>query len=173
MKDLIECMKHPMTSLQQYIKESLLDMDDDIVDDVVKKQGLLELFKEYLQYTNKTNNNFCSATLIFHKKYDHKQFEKIAKEFGTKLSEMGIDGNPESGVFEQGSLKVYYNDYEFELDKMGINVDFSYTYQKAIIRKNYMDVESEVPDHGLMQISISGKPGRNFLRTLKKELLVK
>ena len=162
-----------MKDLQQYIKESLLDMDDDIVDDVVKKQGLLELFKEYLQYTDKTNNNFCSATLIFHKKYDHKQFEKIAKEFGNKLSEMGIDGNPESGVFEQGSLKVYYNDYEFELDKMGINVDFSYTYQKAIIRKNYMDVESEVPDHGLMQISISGKPGRDFLRTLKKELLVK
>jgi hypothetical protein len=160
-----------MKDLQQYIKESLLDMDDDIVDDVVKKQGLLELFKEYLQYTDKTNNNFCSATLIFHKKYDHKQFEKIAKEFGNKLSEMGIDGNPESGVFEQGSLKVYYNDYEFELDKMGINVDFSYTYQKAIIRKNYMDVESEVPDHGLMQISISGKPGRDFLRTLKKELL--
>lgn len=162
-----------MKDLQQYIKESLLDMDDDIVDDIVKKQGLLELFKEYLQYTDKTNNNFCSATLIFHKKYDHKQFEKIAKEFGTKLSEMGIDGNPESGVFEQGSLKVYYNDYEFKLDKMGINVDFSYTYQKAIIRKNYMDVESEVPDHGLMQISISGKPGRDFLRTLKKELLVK
>lgn len=162
-----------MKDLQQYIKESLLDMDDDIVDDVVKKQGLLELFKEYLQYTDKTNNNFCSATLIFHKKYDHKQFEKIAKEFGNKLSEMGIDGNPESGVFEQGSLKVYYNDYEFKLDKIGINVDFSYTYQKAVIRKNYMDVESEVPDHGLMQISISGKPGRVFLRTLKKELLVK
>ena len=114
-----------MKDLQQYIKESLLDMDDDIVDDVVKKQGLLELFKEYLQYTDKTNNNFCSATLIFHKKYDHKQFEKIAKEFGNKLSEMGIDGNPESGVFEQGSLKVYYNDYEFKLDKIGINVDFS------------------------------------------------
>lgn len=159
-----------MKDLQQYIKESLLDMDDDIVDDVVKKQGLLELFKEYLQYTDKTNNNFCSATLIFHKKYDHKQFEKIAKEFGNKLSEMGIDGNPESGVFEQGSLKVYYNDYEFELDKMGINVDFSYTYQKAIIRKNYMDVESEVPDHGLMQISISGKPGRDFLKKLRKEI---
>jgi hypothetical protein len=162
-----------MKDLQQYIKESLLDMDDDIVDDVVKKQGLLELFKEYLQYTDKTNNNFCSATLIFHKKYGHKQFEKIAREFGNKLSEMGIDGNPESGVFEQGSLKVYYNDYEFKLDKMGINVDFSYTYQKAIIRKNYMDVESEIPDHGLMQISVSGKPGRDFLRTLKKELLVK
>lgn len=162
-----------MKDLQQYIKESLLDMDDDIVDDVVKKHGLLELFKEYLQYTDKTNNNFCSATLIFHKKYDHKQFEKIAKEFGNKLSEMGIDGNPESGVFEQGSLKVYYNDYEFKLDKMGINVDFSYSYQKAIIRKKYIDVESEVPDHGLMQISISGKPGRDFLRTLKKELLVK
>lgn len=162
-----------MKDLQQYINESLLDMDDDIVDDVVKKHGLLELFKEYLQYTDKTNNNYCSVTLIFHKKYDHKQFEKIAKEFGNKLSEMGIDGKPESGVFEQGSLKVYYNDYEFKLDKMGINVDFSYTYQKVIIRKNYMDVESEVPDHGLMQISISGKPGRDFLRTLKKELLVK
>ena len=149
-----------MKDLQQYIKESLLDMDDDIVDDdIVKKHGLLELFKEYLQYTNKTNNNFCSVTLIFHKKYDHKQFEKIAKEFGTKLSEMGIDGNPESGVFEQGSLKVYYNDYEFELDKIGMNVDFSYTYQY------------EIPDHGLMQISISGKPGRKFLRELKKELL--
>ena len=159
-----------MKDLQQYIKESLLDMDDDIVDDVVKKQGLLELFKEYLQYTDKTNNTFCSATLIFHKKYDHKQFEKIAKEFGTKLSEMGIDGNPESGVFEQGSLKVYYNDYEFKLDKIGINVDFSYTYQKAIIRKNYMDVESEIPDHGLMQISVSGKPGRDFLKKLIKEI---
>lgn len=159
-----------MTSLQQYIKESLLDMDDDN-NDIIKKYGLIELFKEYLQYTNTTNNTYCSVTLIFHKKYDHKQFEKIAKEFGNKLSEMGIDGNPESGVFEQGSLKVYYNDYEFELDKMGINVDFSYSYQKAIIRKNYMDVESEIPDHGIMQISISGKPGREFLRTLKKELL--
>lgn len=161
-----------MKDLQQYIKESLLDMDDDIADDVVKKLALLELFKEYLQYADKIKpfQSFCSATLIFHKKYDHKQFEKIAKEFGTKLSEMGIDGNPESGVFEQGSLKVYYNDYEFKLDKIGINVDFSYTYQKAIIRKNYMDVESEIPDHGLMQISVSGKPGRDFLKKLRKEI---
>lgn len=160
MKDLIECMKHPMTSLQQYIKESLLDMDDPD-ENILNKHALLELFKEYLQYTNKTNNSYCSVTLIFHKKYDHKQFEKIAKEFGDKLSEMGIDGDPDSGVFEQGSLKVYYNDYEFKLDNIGINVDFSYSYQY------------EVPDHGLMQISISGKPGRDFLRTLKKELLVK
>lgn len=160
-----------MRDLTEYIKESLLDMDDNISDDVLKEHALLELFKEYLQYTNKTNNNYCSATLIFHKKYDHKQFDKIAKEFGNKLSEMGIDGNPESGVFEQGSLKVYYNDYEFRLDKIGINVDFSYSYQKTIIRKNYTDVESEIPDHGIMQISISGKPGRKFLRELKKELL--
>lgn len=162
-----------MKELQQYIKESLLDMDDNISDDVLKEHALLELFKEYLQYADKSNNNYCSATLIFHKKYDHKQFDKIVKEFGIKLSEMGIDGNPESGVFEQGNLKVYYNDYEFKLDKIGINVDFSYSYKKTIIRKNYMDVESEIPDRGLMQISVSGKPGRIFLRTLKKELLVK
>ena len=160
-----------METLYKYIKESLLDMDDDIVDDIVKKRRLLELFKEYLQYTDKTNNNCRSATLIFHKKYDHIQFEKIAINFGIKLSEMGINSDHDSGVFEQGSLKVYYSDYEFMLDKIHINVDFSYSYQKAILRKNYMDVESEIPDHGIMQISISGKPGRIFLRMLKKELL--
>lgn len=161
-----------MKDLVKFIKESLLDMDEPD-ESMVKERALLELFKEYLQYTDKTNNSYHSAVLIFHKKYDHKRFEKITKEFKTKLLELGLSSENESGSFEQGSLKVYYNDYEFKLDNIVINVDFSYSYQKAIVRKGYVDVESELPDHGVMEINVFSKFGRKFLRLLKKELLIK
>lgn len=159
-----------MKDLVEFIEESLLDMEEPD-ESIVIEHALLELFKSYLPYTNKIHNLSSGLTLYFHKKHNHEIFNNITKDFGDKLIQMGINGNPESGVIEQGSLKIYYNDYVFLINKIQINADFSYTYRKIINRKDYTDFEDEIPEHGLLQITISGKDGKHFFKNLKKELI--
>ena len=59
-----------MKELQQYIKESLLDMDDSnfITTSQLLEISLMTLLKSLLQYTKKLHSTGNSITLIFDKK---------------------------------------------------------------------------------------------------------
>lgn len=158
-----------MKELQQYIKESLLDMDDSnfITTSQLLEISLITLLKSLLQYTKKLQSTGNSITLIFDKKYDLNKYNDIIKSVRSDLDSIGIKYIYEPGIGEQGSLKYYYNDIEFKINGFEMAMDFTYSYKK------YIDLDKgpmEEPDHGLLQISIFGIKGKDFFKKLKKEL---
>ena len=160
-----------MISLNEYIKESLLDMEDPD-EDLLKYSALKELVKKFLQYKCKLNNrDKNSIGFIFNKKYTHDDWKKIVKEFESELIEIGFEYEKDSGIMKSGSLKIHYDDFSFKVDQLEINIDMSYLYRLAIVTDiNYMSHNSEVPEHGVIQFYSFGKRGSEYIKMLKKEL---
>lgn len=159
-------------TLYKYLKESLLDMED-VEDSTLKTHALKELLLNFLQYdckiVNQTPNSFG---IIFDKKYNHKQWDKIVNDFESELNELDIKFLRDKFETQQGSLKLYCNDFEFKFETMTIYADFTYQYRMAISRdSNYMDTPNLIPEHGSISFNIQGKAGREFIKILKKELI--
>lgn len=162
-----------MKNLKDYFKESLLDMDMDPIEHTkLIEISIIDMIKSLLQYTKKIHYMQNSVTLIFDKKYNLIQWNDIAQNIKSNLESIDIKYNYESGITEQGSLKIYYNDIDFRIKNgFEISIDFSYPYRKYIARENNTDKPSESPEPSLVQIAVFGNKGRDFFKILKKELI--
>ena len=94
-----------MTSLQQYIKESLLDMAE--LQQTILLEKILEYYKEYGGGDYSIVSNHKHTSFYLDNITDHKKYKDLVKDFDLFLKESNIHYKKEHGD-PQGFL------YEFE-----------------------------------------------------------